>query len=85
MADRRDYSRGETGGTREPESQIARVLADIGDVNDPAAMPEIIAAMAADLEGAVTDMRAVRTMIEEILDDPDAKARFTARFQRKPR
>jgi hypothetical protein len=85
MIDRPDYSLGETSGTLEPTSQIARVLAETEDVTDPKAQAAIIAAMAADVEGALTDMRAVRTLIEEVLDDPEARDRFRARFVRKPR
>jgi hypothetical protein len=73
-----DYSRGETSGTLEPRKETKLALEETGTENDPAAQMQVIRALAADLVGAFIDVRATRTMVEDIVEQPEVKVRFKA-------
>jgi hypothetical protein len=84
MTDRPDHSRGETRGTLEPTSHIERALEETDGQTDEAALLKVMRAIAEDLEGALADVRAIKNLIEESMDDPDERARFRALFKRGP-
>jgi hypothetical protein len=80
-----DYRRGEGPGTREPKNATRQALEDTGTDIDRAAEMKIQRAIAADIDGALTDIRAMRTIIEDIAEQPDVRARFKAWITRKRR
>jgi hypothetical protein len=85
LEDRRDYSRSETGGTVEPENKIKAALEDTEGQEDPAAQMRVIRAISANVDGALTDIRAIRTMFEDIVQQPEVLAQVRERIRKKRR
>jgi hypothetical protein len=69
----------------EPENKIRAVLEDTGTENDPAAQMRVLRAIAANIDGATTDLRAIRAMVDDIVQQPDVKARVREQIRKRRR
>jgi hypothetical protein len=69
----------------EPENKIRAALEDTETQDDPAAQMRVIRAIAANVDGAFTDLRAIRAMFEDIVQQPEVLARVRQRIRKKGR
>jgi len=77
--------RGATRGTLEPKNEIKVALEDTEGQDDPAAQMRVIRAATAKIDGALTDLRAIRAMFEDIVQQPEVLGRVRQRIRKKGR